>query len=118
MMSSNLAIEREIFTCLLEDAIEVANTGDKAYNLGRMLRLGMNVPPGFVLKTAAFHHFLAASGLESRILEIQKSRPREFGFNAMAVRELVLGSHIPEEILECVQEMRRTLPADARLIVR
>ena len=118
MRSANLAIDREMFTCLLEDAIEIAETGDKAHNLGRMLRLGMNVPPGFVLKTPAFHHFLGVSGLESRILEIQKSRPLDFGFIARAVREMIQQSHIPAEISECVEEMRRALPPDVRLIVR
>ena len=38
--------------------------GGKGANLGRLLHLGLPVPPGFVITTAAYRAFLAANELE------------------------------------------------------
>src|SRR5688572_11090615 len=100
-------MERDVLACVLEDATNIAETGGKAYNLGRMVRLGLNVPRGFVLKTAAFHQFLAANRLEDLILEIQNNGSPDIHSVATTVRELVMKSAVPEEILDCVLEMRR-----------
>jgi rifampicin phosphotransferase len=42
---------------------DIERTGAKAANLGELARAGFPVPDGFVLTTAAFDHFLAASHL-------------------------------------------------------
>jgi phosphoenolpyruvate synthase/pyruvate phosphate dikinase len=39
--------------CELRDADEARLVGGKGANLGRLLRLGYPVPPGFVVTTAA-----------------------------------------------------------------
>ena len=51
---------------LADDAGEdqIALVGGKGANLRRLLSLGLPVPPGFVVTTAAYRAFLAANGLE------------------------------------------------------
>jgi pyruvate,water dikinase len=51
------------FTCDLRDADEIRLVGGKAANLGRLLRLGFPVPPGFAVTTAAYRAVLAANDL-------------------------------------------------------
>ena len=46
---------------LPDDRLDLA--GGKGSNLSRLLRLGLPVPPGFVVTTAAYRAFLDASGL-------------------------------------------------------
>ena len=46
------------------EAASVDLVGGKGANLGRLLRLGFPVPPGFVITTAAYRAFLAANDLE------------------------------------------------------
>ncbi len=41
--------------------------GRKARTLDRLLREGIDVPPGFVLPTGMFHTFLAHKGIGKRI---------------------------------------------------
>lgn len=44
--------------------------GGKALGLGHLMRNGMNVPPGFVVSTAAYKRFLEKTGLADEIDEI------------------------------------------------
>ena len=41
--------------------------GGKAANLGELLHAGLNVPPGFVLTTSAYSHFVQAADLHKPI---------------------------------------------------
>jgi pyruvate,water dikinase len=45
------------------DSDQVALAGGKAAHLGRLVRLGLPVPPGFVVTTEAYRAFLTAAGL-------------------------------------------------------
>ena len=43
--------------------IDIVSAGGKGANLGELIQAGFPVPPGFVLTTAAYEHFVAKSGL-------------------------------------------------------
>ena len=47
-----------------DPARQIATVGGKGANLGRLLRLGFPVPPGFVVTTDAYRAFLAANDLD------------------------------------------------------
>lgn len=49
---------------------EVERCGGKAMNLGKLIRLGATVPPGFCITSDALDHVLAVTGLNGRIAEI------------------------------------------------
>lgn len=55
----------ETLTCGLSDAVaeRVELVGGKAANLARLMHLGMPVPDGFIVTTAAYHAFMMATGL-------------------------------------------------------
>lgn len=56
----------------LEDVVEsdVESCGGKAVSLGKLIRLGARVPPGFCIVGQALDHLLDANGLTTRISEI------------------------------------------------
>src|SRR5690242_19478160 len=47
--------------------------GGKAAHLGELLRAGLPVPPGFVVTTAAYDHFLAANGLREEVERLTRT---------------------------------------------
>jgi len=49
---------------------DAAIAGGKGASLGEMTQAGIPVPPGFVVVSGAFDHFIEASGLEADISEI------------------------------------------------
>ncbi len=63
------------YICSLKDAPEeAALVGGKAAGLGRLLRAGLPVPPGFVLTADAFRAFLGHNGLEGRLAGREEAR--------------------------------------------
>jgi pyruvate,water dikinase len=91
----------------LADAAERPGlAGGKAHNLGRVARIaqetGANVPPGFVVTTAASRRFLDENGLSRVVDEMlahvdveDAARLREI---STQLRELILDASIPEDI--------------------
>lgn len=90
-------------TCDLRDADDLHLVGGKGANLGRLLRLGFPVPPGFVVTTTAYRTVLASGELSeadpeqlhARLLDVtlpaEVSGPilaayRQLGAAAVAVR--------------------------------
>jgi rifampicin phosphotransferase len=63
-MSATAVLSERSVTCRFDDAEVLHEVGNKAYNLSRMIRLGLNVPAGFVITNAAFHLFCAANGID------------------------------------------------------
>ena len=110
--------ERIVVVCGLADVHDLSETGHKADNLGQMLRMNVNVPPGFVVTAAAFRQFLSVNSLAAPIAEILTKGPEDFRAAAAAVQALVRSCRVPDSILECVVEMRLSLLPAGRLIVR
>jgi len=77
------------FTCSLEDASDIQHVGNKAHNLHRIVRLGLQVPPAFVITHAAFQLFCETKS-----------------------------DAIPLKVLEEVLEMRRMLLPPGPMVIR
>jgi len=95
-------VERRVITCNLNDADDVSEVGNKAYNLSRILKLGLSVPAGFVVTNAAFSWFARANYID---LEAE-SRPD------------LENASIPRAVLDQILELRNSSLPSGMLAVR
>ena len=49
--------------------------GKKCVNLGKMMRDGLAIPPGFAISTEGYEHFAKESGLPQQISDYLKNTP-------------------------------------------
>ena len=83
----------------LEDAPDdPALVGGKAASLGRLLRAGLPVPPGFVLTSDAYREFLHANGLNAEFASVE-GEDREAG-----VLALLRASPWPDDLRAVIEE--------------
>ncbi|HVF40751.1 MAG TPA: PEP/pyruvate-binding domain-containing protein, partial [Gemmatimonadaceae bacterium] len=90
------------FTDALEAELDASLVGGKAYALGRLMRSGVRVPPGFVLRTEAFDTHLVASEIGNEIRSLCEDKDF-FSADARtsvstAIRGLMCKSSLPEMI--------------------
>jgi pyruvate, water dikinase len=92
---------------------DVALVGGKGANLGEMLRAELPVPGGFVVTTEAYQRFLRDAELETRVAMALASAPVEdperLRAAAEALRNLVRGAPVPDEVAEAVRDAYRAL---------
>ncbi|KRE71620.1 PEP/pyruvate-binding domain-containing protein [Arthrobacter sp. Soil762] len=81
---------------------DIAVAGGKAVGLGGLLQAGPPVPPGFVLNTAAYSHFVDANHLEARIQELAtlspQAAPQDYADASERIRALFAGGIMPADI--------------------
>ena len=110
------------YVCMLESAADEGAVGGKAWNLSRMLRLGLPVPRGFVLTDTAFQHFLADNRLHDQIHSLSAgivlSERQTLRTASEAIQSLVLASTLPDAVIDALQEGHRQLGLGRTLIVR
>ena len=84
----------EKFTGTLADfgAADLASAGGKGANLGELLRLGLPVPAGFVVTTAAYAALMAETGLGAELERLLKAG--EAGQAGDAGQAAGLGVHV------------------------
>lgn len=77
--------------------------GGKSANLGEVRnRVGLPIPEGFAITTAAFEHFMAANDLLEEIarikMEIDPSHPETISAASEEVQRVVLSATVPEDL--------------------
>jgi pyruvate,water dikinase len=102
------------------DAGNAADVGGKAANLGEVIRiLPLAVPPGFVITTAAYRHFIQENDLHDRVRLLMKDLTHIanrilFKSRTEAIRSLIRESVVPasvaEAIAECVKKSPQPIP--------
>jgi len=102
MSPRTLLTRKSNLACSLDEAHAADLVGNKAHNLHRMVRLGLKVPPGFVVTNAAFQLFCELNDVHCT----GESKP-----NLDDVT-------IPQSILDEVSEIRHTLLAPGPLVIR
>ena len=115
------AQSRGLFVCSLESAlhaVSVDGVGGKATNLAEMAKLGMDVPPGFVVTDLAFQLFLDENELREPIgkaLENLDAKQLErINAASQAINSRVLAAKIPEQVLAAIRAfVSETFPNDA-----
>tara|TARA_Y100000310_G_scaffold271105_1_gene285423 strand:+ start:6860 stop:9355 length:2496 start_codon:yes stop_codon:yes gene_type:complete len=81
---------------------DVQMAGGKGANLGEMYKIGMPVPPAFVVTTKAFHYFLRESKVEEKVKEILNKinvdDTADLEKKAKEIREIVEKAEMPEDL--------------------
>ncbi|KXB02079.1 phosphoenolpyruvate synthase [candidate division MSBL1 archaeon SCGC-AAA261F19] len=87
--------------------------GGKGANLGEMVKIGVPVPPGFVVTAQAYERFLKKAGIVEKIndtlSEINVNDSKALNEAAEKVRDLIKGSKMPEDIKEDLVDAYRKL---------
>lgn len=80
--------------------------GGKGANLGEMYNLGIPVPPGFVISSSAYFHFIEKNNLKEKIKEylkaVDKNRPESYTGVSEKIKKLLENAPIPPEISSLV----------------
>jgi pyruvate,water dikinase len=78
--------------------------GGKGANLGELVAAGFNVPPGFVLTTAAYDHFIESSKIADRVKDllakVDASSEASLQEASTKIRELFDTVEIPSDLKE------------------
>ncbi len=80
--------------------------GGKGSNLIEMIKLGINVPPGFILNTNAYRKFLENSNLREEISKSLSTEysPKDILIISNKIRESFLKSQIPHEVIKEIKK--------------
>ncbi|WP_043805712.1 PEP/pyruvate-binding domain-containing protein [Paenarthrobacter aurescens] len=95
--------------------------GGKAANLGELASVGLPVPRGFCLTTAAYRQALSGVGLEpvfAALEEASASAMDQLSGLAARARSLVIEAGVPAEIAEAVRSAYQDLGANVPVAVR
>ena len=98
---------------LRQSAIAIA--GGKAANLGELIAAGLNVPPGFVLTTAAYSYFVAAADLDQPIHAWLTTLDPADGDH---LRQAFVTSPMPDDLRAALTDAYRQLGSNAPVAVR
>ncbi|MBM3234523.1 phosphoenolpyruvate synthase [Candidatus Pacearchaeota archaeon] len=94
--------------------------GGKGANLGEMTKIGMPVPPGFVVLASAYSYFLQETQLEKKIYEILSKldvdNTSELEEAAEKIHELIINAKMPDEIEEEITENYESLNIDKEVM--
>ncbi len=88
--------------------------GGKAANLGEMIKIGIPVPPGFVVTADAYRYFVEKAGIKDKIFEIlreeiKERKPEEYERASKKIRELIENTPMPPEIENEIRQAYREL---------
>ncbi|MDE1848750.1 MAG: phosphoenolpyruvate synthase [Nanoarchaeota archaeon] len=92
--------------------------GGKGANLGEIFNLGVPVPPGFVVTTAAYKYFVEKSGLDEKIKKllsgIDYENTEQLEDRTREIRELFIKARMPEDMKEEIIESYENLNAEEK----
>ncbi len=88
--------------------------GGKAANLGEMIRIGIPVPPGFVVTADAYKYFIEKTGIRDKIFEIlretiKEGKPEEYEEAEKRLRSLIESCPMPPEVENEIRQAYREL---------
>jgi phosphoenolpyruvate synthase/pyruvate phosphate dikinase len=95
---------------------DAAIAGGKGASLGEMTQAGIPVPPGFVILSGAFEHFLEETGLHAEIdatlHTVSPSEMHTVEHASEKIQALILGAKMPEDIATEIQKLFAKLDAE------
>ena len=81
---------------------DIGLVGGKGANLGEMTRMGIPVPPGFIISSDAYYYFIKENDLIGKIKEYleetDKNRPESYTHASEKIKKLIVSAPIPKEI--------------------
>jgi pyruvate,water dikinase len=94
------------------------DVGGKGGSLGELTRAGIAVPPGFVVKTAAFEQFIAVlertEPLRARVEALRADDLESIATCAKQLRERIVAAALPADLLAELTAAHAALSAQAR----
>ncbi len=101
------------FKDLNKDSIPTA--GGKGANLGEMINIGLPVPNGFAVSAQTYQEYLERTGLKNKIAQLLQGLDVEDTEKlqevAKNVRDLIIATPIPEDIVEDIKDNYELLGA-------
>ena len=92
---------------------DLENVGGKGMSLAKMIQAGLPVPNGFHVTTEAYRTFVAANGLQPRILaaltDVDTSIPASLETASTTIRRFFAEARIPDEISDAIKNAYLTL---------
>lgn len=92
---------------------ELSIAGGKGINLGALTHAGFPVPPGFVLLTGAYQHFLSVNNIVEEVERLaQQATPLDLAACervSQSIRALFAQYPIPEEIAQAISQAYQQL---------
>ncbi|MEM1847062.1 MAG: pyruvate, water dikinase [Acidilobaceae archaeon] len=87
---------------------DIALIGGKASGLGKLIKAGLPVPPGFVITSEAYKLFVSRTGLEDYIQEVLKNvissrDPKEYEEASRLIRAKFDETPMPSELAEAIK---------------
>lgn len=107
------------FEKINHESINVAGT--KCANLGELMRIGMPVPPGFVVAAQAFDFFLKETGASeemNKVLKAFEEAPKsieEYETLSRALSQTITCNDIPNELKETISQAYKALSAKCKM---
>lgn len=81
---------------------DIKLAGGKGANLGEMTKIGMPVPPAFVVTTDAFNYFMKKTGIEQQVKDminkIDVDETQQLSDKAKEIREVIINSEMPKDL--------------------
>lgn len=94
---------------------DAGTAGGKGASLGEMTRAGIPVPPGFVILTNAFEHFLDVTDLrqevEANLSQVDHTAVHTAERASEQIQTLIMGAEMPSEIQEEIEQVFKELAA-------
>ena len=101
---------------LSDPQADLATVGGKGASLAKLAQAGLPVPDGFHVTTAAYREFVAANGLQARILAALKAvdpaQPATLDAASQAIGQLFAGAEIPAPLAEAITQAYAALPGE------
>src|SRR3990170_5425865 len=95
------------------DKDDVGLAGGKGANLGELTKTGIPVPPGFIVTSHSYFHFLKESGLEPKIAALLSSvdpnDSAKLQATAEEIKRLITSAEMPGEVAAEVRRAYREL---------
>jgi rifampicin phosphotransferase len=109
-------IVAEVILPLTSTGATLERAGGKGANLAALTRAGFDVPPGFVVGTDAYRTFVAANGIEPRLLELVRAispeDPASLDATSQSIRALFGAGRMPAGSAAAIQAAYAQLPSN------
>jgi pyruvate,water dikinase len=95
------------------DKEDLPLVGGKGANLGELTKLEVPVPPGFIVTTQSYFHFLDESGLYSKIKgilsKLNTDDSKQLIRSANKIKDLITNAEMPQQIADEIRKAYRKL---------
>src|SRR5688572_5460901 len=99
----------------------LALAGGKGANLGELIRAGFDVPPGFVITTAAYDLLLQTNGLQAiiqdQLVSLQVANPESVDEFSRVIGDAIRDASIPHPVVDSTLQAYHQL-GDGAVAVR